>query len=130
MSETAYLATIAPLTALVAPLRFRIREELRLPGRFRQIRLFVPQSTFTSLSALHEELLANIPYPLNELPRSAFSLCLRPEEGQERGLDIRSDKDLEDAYARVQESRESGVGKLRIVLEDTEQLEDYLTQRR
>ncbi len=117
------------ITACALCLR-RIREELRLQGRFRHIRLFVPHDTFTSMAALEEQLLKNIPYPLKQLPRNAYTVCMRPEEGEEKGVEIKTNEELKAAYTQVQESRESGVGKLRLVLEDTHMLDDYLSQRR
>jgi hypothetical protein len=82
------------------------------------------------MAALEEQLLKNIPYPLKQLPRNAYTVCMRPDEGEERGVEIKTDEELRSAYTQVQESRESGVGKLRLVLEDTNMLDDYLVQRR
>ena len=117
-----------------------MREQLRLAKRYKHTRIFVETHEVQSLAALQQALLREIPHPLAQLPADAFSLAVRPpaaddaDEAPEADWDtlttLSTDAELQAAYARAQDARASGVGKLRVCVADTPAFQSFLDERR
>jgi len=120
-----------------------LRSQLRLAKRFKHTRIFVETHEVQSLDALLQALVREVPHPLAELPPETYEVAVRPSAPDEDaapdgsaesawlcGEPLTTDEDLQQAYTAAQEARSSGVGKLRLCIEETAAFDAFLDARR
>lgn len=156
--EIARRVASGELRPVVVSFSPRIRNTLRLPKRYKHTRVFVDQEDLSSLEKLQLALERDIPHPLAKLPRDAYQIAARPPSGEDSESEPASESEeagaaeasssgeesrlgegvvvlgddaaLREAYARAQEARSSGIGKLRLVLADTAGFDRFLEAQR